>query len=266
MKTTFCAVVLATAAALSLAACGGGSGSQPTVSGQPPVEPPAQEPPPAEPQPDPEPDPDPMPPRSPGPATLTETFGTYSSRTSTVFDIVGGDFVEVPRTYIDIGNWGYDATAADGTSLFTATARASGSITNGEPDYQSYFSSVLGSWSFSNPVEAGGSATWRGGVRGITEDYERVTGTSTIQYHFSTSPNLVDVTFDQFDDGRPSMYWGALLVLLGSFGYGLELDGDFYGANLRASPAPSTRTIFAASLAPYASRRPMEPEVGSISL
>ena len=233
MKSTRCAAALAAAALLSLTACGGGG--SPTTS-DPPPETGGQSP---EAEPDapetgaereaPEEDLEPLPPARPSPAFLTETLETYSSYTSTAFDIVGGEFVEVPRTYIDIGNWGYSATAADGTSLFTATARASGSITNGEPDYQSYSSSVVGSWNFSNPVEAGGSATWRGGVRGITDDYRRVTGSSTIQYHFSV--NLVDVRFDRFDDSRFSMQWLALPVLIGGFSYGLELDGDFYGSN-----------------------------------
>ncbi len=172
---------------------------------------------------------EPPPPPTPGLATLTESLETYNNYTSTSLAIVGGDIVEVPRTYIDIGNWGYSATAANGTQLFTATSQASGSITNGEPDYQSYFSSVIGSWSFSNPVEAGGLATWAGGVRGISDDYRRVEGKSSIRYHFGA--NLVDVTFDQFDDGRAAMQWLALPVLIGGFSYGLQLDGNFYGTN-----------------------------------
>ena len=243
MKSTICAAAIAAVATLTLASCGGGGGG-----GSPPTtEPPVTEPPPPEPPVEPEPEvpgtdvtdqmpdddmgdtmvpPPPPPPR--GFATLSETLETDSRYTSTVFDIdiFSGGFVEVPRTYIDIGNWGY---SANGGLLFTATSRASGSITNGKPDYQSYFSSVIGSWSFSSPVEAGGSATWTGGVRGITEDYRRVEGDSHIQYHFGA--NLVDVRFDQFDDSRLSMQWLALPVLIGGFSYGLELDGDFYGAN-----------------------------------
>lgn len=151
--------------------------------------------------------------------------GGLSSGSSRVTAIVNGVLTQVNRQSVVIANWGYWGKKADDT-LFRAGLTASGTITNGVPS-QSFSSRVTGPHAGSNPVS--GSATWTGGVRGVTEGFVRVIGTSTLEADLSAA--TIDVLFSAFDDGRADMSWSDLDVVNGAFADGSRLNGAFYGEN-----------------------------------
>ena len=155
--------------------------------------------------------------------TLADT-GAYSSGSSSLTQIVNGVLTQVTEQSIQIGGWGYWAKRDDDT-LFRARLTATGTIRNGVPS-QSYSSSVLGTRTGSNP--ASGSAVWTGGVRGVTEDFTRVTGESRLEADLSAV--TIDVDFTSFDDGRADMSWDDLSLTSGAFRDGSALEGAFYGA------------------------------------
>jgi len=166
-----------------------------------------------------------------GGTELTETgtrASASSSSTSLQTVIVNGvavtRLVGVEKQSIVIANWGYWGKKDDDT-LFRASLRASGTVTNGVPS-QSYSSAVTGSQTGSNPVT--GSAVWTGGVRGVTADFTQVTGVSRLEADLGAA--TLDVAFTAFDNGQANMTWDGLSLANGAFRDGTRLEGAFYGA------------------------------------
>lgn len=170
------------------------------------------------------PTPEPVPAPELPPATLADTGG-YSFSSSSSTRTINGVTTRVSQQTINIGQYGYWAKIGDST-LFRANLTATGSITNGTPR-QSYTSSVTGT---RTPFGAiGRSATWTGGVRGVTANFTRVTGQSRIEYDLAA--DTLDVTFSGFDNGQAGMTWNGLDIVSGAFRSGTSLEGAFYGTH-----------------------------------
>ena len=159
-----------------------------------------------------------------------QTTGSFSvsSRMVDQVEVINGvpTSMSVTEQWQTLENWGYWAQK-DGETLFIASIDARRIVTDGVARMAYYIPNMLGERTRTNPVS--GPVVWTGGVRGITEDFTRVTGTSRLEADLGAA--TIDVDFTGFDDGRANMSWDGLSMTDGAFRGGLTLNGAFVGEN-----------------------------------
>ena len=157
-----------------------------------------------------------------------QTTGSFSLSSTMVdqVEVINGvpTTKSVTEQWQTLENWGYWAKK-DGETLFIASIDARRIVTDGVARVAYYTPNMLGERTGANPVS--GSAVWTGGVRGITEDFTRITGTSRLEANLVAA--TIDVDFTGFDDGRTNMSWDGLSMTGGAFRSGLTLNGVFVG-------------------------------------